>query len=175
MKANILTLTLISLFALNINVKAQSYVAIGTQITMADDTRKSVDRISVGDVVLSHNHIKDGYEKKTVKSIDKLMFNRMVRIVLENKMQILVTSEYPFWSERGWISIDPDMTPVQNAKYTDVKQCNIGDYLKFYDILTTGSERVGIIEGILEPITAYNIQLEGGGSIIANGFIIGAE
>jgi hypothetical protein len=175
MKEKILILTLISLFALNINMNAQSYVAIGTQITMSDDTRKSVDRISVGDIVLSYNHTKDEYEKKTVKSLDKLMFNRLVRIVLENKMQILVTSEYPFWSERGWISVDPEMTPVQNPRYTDVKQCNIGDYLKFYDILTTGSERVGIIEGILEPITAYNVQLEGGGAIIANGFIIGAD
>ena len=51
----------------------------------------------------------------------------------------------------------------------------MGDYLKFYDILSTGSDRIAIIEGILEPIMGYNIQLEEGGSIIANGFIIGVD
>lgn len=174
MKTNILILTLISLFALNSNTKAQSYLAIGTQITMGDDVRQGVEELSVGDVVLSYDHTKDVYEKKKVASVDKIMFNRMARIALENGMQILLTSEFPFWSERGWISIDPEMT-AQNPKYESVKSCNNGDYLKFYDILSTGSERVSVIEGILEPIMAYNVKLEGGGSIIANGFIIGVD
>ena len=174
MKANILILTLISLFALNTKINAQSHLAIGTQITMGDDTRKGVENLSAGDVILSYNYTRDTYEKKTVKSVDKIMFNRLIRMVLENKMQILLTSDNPFWSERGWISVDPEMTS-QNPKYKAVKQCNTGDYLSFYDILSTGSERVAIMEGILEPIMAYSIQLEGDGSIIANGFIIGAD
>lgn len=174
MKANILILTLVSLFVLNMNVKAQSYVAVGTQITMGDDTRKSVDNISVGDVVLSYNYTKNVYEKKTVKSVEKIMFNRMARVVLENKMQILLTSESVFWSERGWVTMDPEMA-TQNPAYKSAKQCNIGDYLTFYDILSTSSERVAVMEGILEPITMYNVQLEDGGTLIANGFIIGAE
>ncbi|NDV96652.1 hypothetical protein D0T84_17285 [Dysgonomonas sp. 521] len=174
MKTNILILTLISLFALNLNMKAQSYVAIGTQITMGDDVRQGVEKLAVGDVVLSYDHTKDVYEKKKVASVDKIMFNRTARIVLENGMQILLTSDYPFWSERGWISIDPETT-VQNPKYKSVKSCKIGDYLYFYDILSTSSERISVIEGILEPIMVYNIKLEGGGSIVANGFIIGVD
>jgi hypothetical protein len=174
MKANILILTLVSFFALNINVKAQSYVAIGTQITMGDDTRKSAENVSVGDIVLSYNHAKNVYEKKTVKNVEKIMFNRMVRVALENKMQILFTSESVFWSERGWVSVDPETTS-QNPAYKAVKQCDIGDYLTFYDILSTSSERIAIIEGILEPIMMYNLQLEDGGTIIANGFVVGAE
>lgn len=172
MKANILILILITLSALNIN--AQSHIAIGSQITMGDDTRKSIENLSVGDVVLSYNYIKDVYEKKTVAHTEKIMFNRMVRVVLENKMQILLTSDNPFWSERGWVSVDPEMTS-ENPKYKTVKQCKTGDYISFYDILSTGSDRIAILEGILEPIMAYSIKLEGEGSIIVNGFIIGAE
>ncbi len=174
MKTNILTLTFLSLFALNLSINAQNYLATGTQITMGDDLRKGVEDVTVGDVILSYDYTKDLYEKKKVAGVDKIMFNRLARIVLENKMQVLVTSQYPFWSERGWVSIDPEMT-IQNPKYASVKSCNVGDYLKFYDILSTGSDRIAIIEGILEPIMGYNIQLEEGGSIIANGFIIGVD
>jgi hypothetical protein len=163
---------LISLFALNVN--AQSYVAVGTQITMGDDTRKSVNNVSVGDVVLSYNSTKNVYEKKTVNSVEKIMFSRMVRVVMENKMQILLTSESVFWSERGWVSVDREMA-AQNPAYESAKECNIGDYLTFYDILSTSSDRIAIIEGISEPIMMYHLQLEGGGTIICNGFVVGAE
>ncbi len=63
MKTNILILTFLSLFALNLSINAQNYLATGTQITMGDDLRKGVEDVTVGDVILSYDYTKDLYEK----------------------------------------------------------------------------------------------------------------
>jgi hypothetical protein len=174
MKTNILLLTFICLFAINLEFNAQARLVVGTQITMGDDTRKSVDNIAVGDVVLSYDYTRKVYEKKKVTGIDNVMYSRMVRFVLENKLQILVTADYPFWGERGWMSIDPETTAA-NPKFQGVKEARIGDYLYYYDVLSTSSDRIAFFEGIMEPMMAYSIQVEGGGAIIANGFIVGTN
>lgn len=174
MKSRIFLFTLLAMFGFCLNAYSQSYVVGSTQVTMADDTRKSIENIAVGDVVLSYD-VKEGvYQKKKVTGTDKIMFGRTLRIVLDNGLQILTTSDYPFWGERGWLSVDTELTS-ENPKYESVKETQIGDYMYFYDILTTSSERVAIIEGIMEPMMTYNITIEGGGTIIANGFIIGVD
>ena len=172
MKMNLLFLALLSFFALNIN--AQKKLAVGTQITMGDDSRKSIDQIVVGDVLLTYNYTDKIYEKKKITSIDHAMYNRMARLVLENKMQILTTSDYPFLGEKNWRSIDPEKTK-ESSKYANVKNATMGDYIYFYDVLSTSSDRIAFIEGITEPIKAYSIQIEGDNAIIANGFIVGAD
>lgn len=174
MKSKIILFTLLSIFGFSLNANAQSYLAAGTQITMGDDTRKGVEDIAVGDVVLSYNVQEKVYEKKKVTATDKIMFGRTVRIVLDNGLQILATSDYPFWGERGWLSVDYEMT-AENPKFSAVKATEIGDYMYFYDVLTTASERVAIVEGIMEPIMTHTLTIEGGGTIIGNGFILGTE
>jgi len=174
MKTNILLFTLICLFAINLGVNAQARLAVGTQITMGDDRRKSVDEIAVGDVVLSYDYTRKVYEKKKVTGIDKIMYSRMVRFVLENKLQILTTFDYPFWGEKGWVSIDPELV-AENPKFKDAKGINVGDYLYYYDVLSTSSDRIAFFEGVMEPMMTYSIQIEGGGAIIANGFIVGTN
>lgn len=174
MKTNVLLLTIISLFAFNLGSNAQSRIAVGTWVIMGDDTRKSVDNIAVGDVVLSYDNTKKVYEKKKVTSIDKIMYSRMVRLVLENKLQILTSSDLPFWGEKGWISTNPELT-AENTLYKDIRENKVGDYLYYYDVLSTSSDRVAFVEGIMEPMMAYAIQIEGGGAIIANGFIVGTN
>jgi hypothetical protein len=147
---------------------------------MADDTRKSVDNIAVGDVVLSYDYTKKVYEKKKVTFIDKVMYSRMVRLVLENKRQILTSSDLPFWGEEGWVSTNPELS-AESPLYKDIvyvylpKEANVGNYLYYYDVLSTSSDRIAFIEGIMEPMMTYTIQIEGGGAIIANSFIIGTN
>ncbi|GAB6008946.1 Hint domain-containing protein [Dysgonomonas reticulitermitis] len=174
MKTNVLLLMLACLFAFNLSINAQSRIAIGTWVVMADDTRKNVDNIAVGDVVLSYDYTKKVYEKKKVTSIDKVMYSRMVRLVLENKRQILASSDLPFWGEEGWVSTNPELS-AENPLYKDIKEAKTGNYLYYYDILSTSSDRIAFVEGIMEPMMAYTIQIEGGGAIIANSFIIGTN
>jgi hypothetical protein len=174
MKTNVLLIMLACLFTFNLSINAQNRIAVGTWVVMADDTRKSVDNIAVGDVVLSYNHTKKVYEKKKVTSIDKVMYSRMVRLVLENKRQILTSSDLPFWGEEGWVSTNPELS-AENSLSKDIKEAKAGNYLYYYDILSTSSDRIAFVEGIMEPMMAYTIQIEGGGAIIANSFIVGTD
>lgn len=171
MKTNILLLILSCFFAFNFSANAQNRVAIGTWVIMGDDSKKNVDDVVVGDVLLSYDYTKKAYEKKKVTHINKIMYGRMVRLVLENKLQILTSSDLPFWSENGWVSTNPEFS-AENHLSKDVKEIKAGDYLYYYDVFSTSSDRVAFVEGIMEPMMAYSIQIEGGGAIIANSFII---
>lgn len=174
MKTNVLLLMLSCFFAFNLSINAQSRVAIGTWVVMGDDSKKNVDDIAVGDIVLSYDYTKKVYEKKKVTSIDKVMYSRMVRLVLENKLQILTSSDLPFWGENGWTSTNPEIS-AENHLSKDVKEVKAGNYLYYYDVLSTSSDRIAFVEGIMEPMMAYAIQIEGGGAIIANSFIVGTN
>ncbi|MBK5720555.1 hypothetical protein JGH11_06695 [Dysgonomonas sp. Marseille-P4677] len=174
MKIKTLFFTLLCLLVFNNSVRAQSSLATGTQITMANDTKKAIDEIVVGDIVLSFN-IKDKvYEEDKVKSIEKIMYYRLVRVTLESGVQLTMTADYPIWAEKGWISVDPDQTSA-NGRNIDVKRCQIGDFVLFYNITSTDYIELSTIQGVMEPTQAYMIELEGRGTIIANGFLVGQK
>ncbi len=157
---------------LGLNINAQTGLAAGTKITMADDKKKNIETIEVGDKVLSFNHNDRVYEDLKVKSINKVMLSRLARIVLETGMQITLSTDYPIWAEKGWVSVDPELTKT-NKKYSKIKSCEIGDFLLFYNISSTDYVELNVIQGILEPIQTYKIELEGEGAIVANGFLVG--
>lgn len=174
MKIKTLLFTLFCLFAFSIGVKAQNSLAMGTQITMADDTKKDIDQIVAGDIVLSFN-IKDKvYEEVKVKSIEQIMYYRLVRVTLESGVQLTMTGGYPIWAEKGWISVDPYQTNTSGL-YKNVKRCQIGDFVLFYNITSTDFVELSTIQGIMEPTQTYMIELEGEGAIIANGFLVGQK
>lgn len=174
MRIKFFLLTLVCSFMFALNMSAQTSLAAGTQITMSDDSKKNVENIKVGDVVLVFNNKDKVYEEKTVKSINNIMLNRLVRITLETGMQITMTVDYPIWGEKGWMSVDPNRT-MMNKKYTDVNRCSAGEYVLFYNVTSSDFVEVTVVQGILDPMQTYAIELEGdeGGALIANGFLVG--
>lgn len=175
MKIKSLLFTLLCLFVTNISIQAQNSLAEGTKITMANDTKKDISEIEVGDVVLSFD-IKDKvYEEVKVKSIEKLMYYRLVRITLESGVQLTMTGGYPIWAEKGWIAVDPYLTNTSNGQYKDEKRCQIGDFVLFYNVTSTDFVEISVIQGIMNPTQTYLIELEGNGAIIANGFLVGQK
>ena len=174
MKFKALLFTLSCLLAFSIGTRAQSSLASGTQITMADDTKKAIDKIEVGDVVLSFNTKDKVYEEVKVKSIEKVMYYRLVRVALESGVQLTMTGDYPIWAEKGWISVDPDQTNAKD-RYTNVRRCHIGDFVLFYNITSTDFVELSTIQGVMGPTQAYSIELDGGDAIIANGFLVGQK
>jgi len=173
MKIKIFFITLTCLFLPGLSINAQFMMAEGTRITMADDTEKNIEKVKAGDILLAFNNIDKVYEDKKVKSVNKVMLSRFVRITLETGMQLTLTGDSPIWAERGWVSVDPEWTKVSNDKYVNIKPCTIGEFVLFYNVTTTDYVEISIIQGIVEPTMAYEIELEGGGTLIANGFLIG--
>jgi intein/homing endonuclease len=153
-------------------VAQSSSLAVGTKITMFDDKKIDIENLEVGDIILSFN-IKDKvYEEKKVKSIKKIMYNRLVRVTLNSGIQLTMTSDCPFLAEKGWVSVDPELTK-SNTKYTDVKRCQSGEFALFYNVTSTDYVEITVIQGIMEPTQTYIVELEGDGAIIANGFLVG--
>lgn len=174
MRINFFLFILVCSFVFSLNMNAQTSLAAGTQITMGDDTKKNVETIKAGDVVLVFNNKDNVYEEKKVKSINEVMLNRLVRVTLQTGIQLTLTVDYPLWGEKGWVSVDPNRT-MMNKKYEEVYRCNVGEYILFYNVTSTDYVEVSVIQGILDPMKTYSIELEedGGGALIANGFLVG--
>lgn len=173
MKIRAFFITLTCLFVFNIGAKSQFMLAEGTQITMADDFTKDVQLLKVGDIVLAFNNTDKVYEEKKVKSVKNTLISRFVRVTIETGMQIIMTADTPIWAERGWVSVDSQWTKDTNNKYANIKPCVIGEFALFYNITSTDYVEISIIQGLTKPMMGYEVELEGGGSIVANGFLIG--
>lgn len=173
MKLKIFFITLICFFLFNSGISAQFRLAEGTLITMADDSKKNIEKIRIGDIVLAFNTKDRVYEEKKVKSINRVMINRLVRIMLETGMHVTMSVDYPIWGEKGWISIDPEMTKLDTA-FGNVKRGQEGDFVLFYNVTSTDYVELTAVRGILDPTQTYEIELEDGSlAIIANGFLLG--
>ncbi|MDU1890440.1 MAG: Hint domain-containing protein [Dysgonomonas sp.] len=172
MKIKIFFLVLASFLFINISLNAQSMLSEGTQITMASDSIKNIETIAVGDKVLAYNLKERVYEEIPVKEIKKVMVNRLIRVTLKNGVQLSMSVDQPILGEKGWVSVDPPIT-AENDKYTDVKRCEIGDFVFLYNVTSTDYTEVTVIQGILEPTTMYSLELDAEGAYIANGFLVG--
>ncbi|MBD8389997.1 Hint domain-containing protein [Dysgonomonas sp. BGC7] len=174
MKIKTFFFALVCLFILSLSMNAQSSLAAGTRITMADDSKKNIEKIIAGDKILVFN-IKDKvYEEKKVKGIKNVMQNRLIRITLETGANITGTIENPIYAEKGWASVDPNRTRT-NEKYGNTQRLNIGEFVLYYNTTTTDYVEVSVIQGILDPVQTFNIELEDSseGAFIANGFLVG--
>ncbi|MDR1883802.1 MAG: hypothetical protein LBR26_13620 [Prevotella sp.] len=173
MKIRSFLFTFACLLASNTGMIAQSgSLAAGTKITMFDDKKKNIENLEVGDAVLSFNTKDKVYEEKKVKSIKKIMYNRLVRVTLESGMQLTMTGDCPFLAEKGWVSVDPG-PDEPDKKYTGVKPCRTGEFTLFYNVTSTDYVEITAIQGIMAPTQTYMVELEGNGAIIANGFLAG--
>lgn len=172
MKIKVLFLLLAGLFFYNIGVNAQSMLAAGTQITMFDDKTKGIEEVVVGDKILVYNLQDKVYEEVKVKNINKVMVNRLVRITLDNGIQLDMTADQPLYGEKGWVSVYPELT-AQNPKYEKVSRCEIGEFILLYNIKSTDYVEITVIQGILEPVDTYALELESDGVYVANGFLVG--
>ncbi|NDV79557.1 Hint domain-containing protein [Dysgonomonas sp. 511] len=175
MRIKITFLVLVSFLLIGTNLNAQSSLAAGTQIVMADESKKKIEEIAVGDEILVFNAKDKVYEEREVTKINKVMMNRLVRVTLENGVQLIMTVEHPILAEKGWASIDPNQTMI-NKKYQQVARYNLGEFTLFYNVTTTDYVEVNIIQGILDPINTYSLEVEDNtenDAIVANGFLVG--
>jgi len=175
MKIKFSLILICCLFVFSIGIEAQTSIASGVQITMGDDTKKNIEELKKGDPVLVFNTKDNVYEEKKIKSVKNIMLNRLIRITLESGAQISLTVDYPLWAEKGWVSVDPNRT-LMNKKYIEVERCNIGEYVLFYNVTSTDYAEVSVIQGILDPVETYIVEVEddnGNYALVANGFLIG--
>lgn len=147
-----------------------------TKITMKDDSMKDISEIKEGDIVLSFNAETREYEEAEVVKVHSIMHNRYSRITIKSGAFIEVTSDLPFASPTGWASMNPEMANgCERYKDEKIDQLDEATTLLYYDITTTGEADVKSIDGVIEIIDTYSLELNNNGAYIANSFIVGQE
>lgn len=79
----------------------------GTEITMADGTRKNIEDVAVGERVMSRGE-DVRMTTSTVERLIRPISDNMCRIDFENGESLKVTKSHPILTDHGWRAIDEE-------------------------------------------------------------------
>ena len=147
----------------------------GTQIMQYDGSIKPIDKIKIGDRILSINLSSMKVEEDIVQKVDSVIHNDMVTIVFNDMTTNSNTSDHPYLVKgRGWSSFKPKMTMDKYKIKTS--QLQIGDTcFKYRNNRLTGVYVKSITENNGLTMT-YNISnLKKNNSFFANGILVSNE
>ena len=139
----------------------------GTQITMADGSRKNIEDVALGEVVLGM----DGAHNTVLEFLRPTLGETGATMMAFNGGTPFMTSDHPVWVRgHGWKSFDPDMT---YAKY----KMTVGKYTAG-DVVET-EDGVGVVIDSIEEYSdqdqqqvIYNFKLDGNNTYIANNLVV---
>ena len=139
----------------------------GTQITMADGSRKNIEDVALGEVVLGM----DGAHNTVLEFLRPTLGETGATMMAFNGSTPFMTSDHPVWIRgHGWRSFDPVMT---YAKY----KMTVGKYA-VGDVVET-EDGVGVVIDSIEEYSdqdqqqvIYNFKLDGNNTYIANNLVV---
>lgn len=135
----------------------------GTQITLADGTKKAIEALTIDDKVKG-NH---GAAKIIAMSKFTQRTEQMYSI---NGGRAFFTVEHPVLTPKGWKSVDATITSIKSGIQM-AGTLRVGDVILLEDGKDLKVESIEKVE-VTGGIPAYNLSVEGDGSFIANGFIM---
>ena len=121
----------------------------GTQITMADGTLKSIENITVGDIILealTNKPVQVIGIKTRAHDVSKWVFS------LDQKVKPYITEEHPFYNDADELCAISDLATTLAPWLGPIKIVDVPNKIK-----------------IKEAVTVYNLMLETGESHYANG------
>jgi hypothetical protein len=147
--------------------------AAGTQISMADNSTKTIEQITNDDWVLTFDYKTNQLVKTQVYELIKARHSNLLKLKFSDR-EIIVTDDHPFRIEgQIWASINPTKSNSSYKQTSEVIQLNIGGRIfipkenKFLELIS--------IEKIKEEQLTYTIELTKGDSFIANGLLVKTE
>lgn len=121
-----------------------------TLVTMADLSTKEINKIKVGDLILSYNPESNQLETNEVSEIITRVNRSMYRFTLENGKNIRASEDHPFYViGKGYCSMHPQMTMYGYKNLQNVQTIEIGD--RFID-----KDGNGIAITAIEPIEHFD-------------------
>ncbi len=96
----------------------------GTKILMADNSKKNIEDIEVGEKVMGFN----GKHNIPVEvlELESPVRDHMYTLNFEDNSILKLTAEHPLYTTDGWKSLSPKATAKENSQL-DVKQLKLGD------------------------------------------------
>lgn len=146
----------------------------GSAVKMADNSTKRIEKINVGDKVLSFDSNGELTPQK-VKALHSSTHRIVYRVRLKDGKNLVVTDDQTLWTNSGWKSIDSEKTASQerykNQKISTLKIENTTKVL-LGDNDTTSSEVIEI-DQIKKKADTFILILEDDSAFIVNGIIVG--
>ncbi|MBK6610921.1 MAG: hypothetical protein IPI59_05480 [Sphingobacteriales bacterium] len=145
----------------------------GTQITMADNTTKNIEKIVKDDWIMTFDDKANKLAKTQVSGLILTRHSNLLKLKFPDR-EISTTDDHPFWTEgKNWASLNPDKSNKNYHQNTPIKQLVVGDKIfvpaenKFLTLLET--------ENIAPEQLTYTIELISGNNFIANGLLVKTE
>lgn len=148
----------------------------GTQVTMADRTKKTIEKLKKNDLILSYNEENKKAEAAAIMETSKKIHHNFIEIKLANGNSIISTEDHPYLLASGeWASFDKSKT--ENAYlFNEIQQLSIGQSLLLNINGHTSSSKVISIDTTKKSQATYTItSLSKNRSFIANDIIVGTE
>lgn len=101
----------------------------GTKILMADLTEKNIEEIKIGELVLSVNENNFSIEPDTVKIVTFFKSKKIIKMQLQNGVEIEFTEDHPFWIDgKGWSVFSVNAAKANKIKM-EVSKIEKGDFV----------------------------------------------
>lgn len=151
---------------------AQSHCLVqGTKVFLANNTLKNIEDIKPGDKVLSYNTLTGEQFSATVEKVICIKHKNLVTYTFDGGKTITATDDHPFFTQRGWASLNPSKTASYKG-FERVVKVESGDGFK----TKNGSVRLSSTSLSCKVKTTYSItKLSEGNSYYANGILTGVE
>jgi len=138
----------------------------GTMITLADNTKKPIEDVKIGDIVKSYDfETKLNVLNTVISKVDPYhkyysINNGLIKTTLDHPLYIKKTDE-----QIGWAAINPQLAEYSYG-LSDIYEIEIGDRFK----LSSGewSESIQSIDFVDEYVQTYSLGLSGVNNFYAN-------
>jgi len=140
----------------------------GTEISMADGSRKPIEKVEVGDMVKTYNEETENIENNKVLSLQSPIREGYfeLRHGKDNKL-LGITDEHPLYSARdkgdgitemGWRSIVPESTISVYPHLNFVGKLNVGDFILDDELKWHKVNSIDYIKGDIQTYNLWNVE-----------------
>jgi len=146
-------------------------LAAGTMITMADGSKKPIEKLVEGEQVLSYDPVAGLFEPAKILELAEARHDHLVQITFDNQAFVIATRDHPFFDGKYWYSCDP-MKTMKDYRLDLVKPIMEGTRLLMHD-------DIGYVQTISTipacQLTYTIVRLDKNEIFLANGVLVGIE
>lgn len=147
--------------------------ASGTNIAMADNSLKAIEKIENNDTVLTIDFATNKIVKTQVIELIKVYHTNLFKLKFSDR-EIITTDDHPFLREdNNWVSINPSKSNLNYIQEKQLEQLNIGD--KFMILKENKIINLIAIQKIYDEQLTYTLLLSKSDNFFANGLLVKTE
>lgn len=163
----------------SIRISSMGCVLYNTPILLSDGSVKEAQFIKLGDEVISYDIDNDKFIPNKITSITTLFKDDVVKITLENGTFIEVTSGHAILTNKGWASVNPDKTIMENIERLYLSKLKTGDLIKTYNGNFVAVKSIEYQESVEIPVYDFTVSgvhnfVGGEGKIVLHNVVTGS-